>query len=496
MLSLPVSDVTDSSKPATSALVPALRTVRDALAPKYQSDPGWFTNTPAGQASKVARWLFDDFFKDKPLPPPALVPFNGGQCQCDMYDVVSGVNYPNGSQSRGTRRLAGAILGLVPDPKPTPQQPAYVRWNLRYNVGCNGSPGIDTLVFAGEPNDGVAVLVSITKVSGADSCGSLAPRDRYTIAPPSVNININVPDIRVSPSANFVIPVVILRPNFNISPNISVSPEFNFSMPIDLGGQIVNFNGSEFNISNSNDYTDITNVINLNTNSSVSSAITNINNNTSTNISNSNTAVNNNTNTKITSAITSINTSTNTSITSSNTSINTAITNSTTSTNNSINNAATNINTSIFNLGVSLSAQIAALANLQANIRADIKLNFDLLGELVSRPECPEPVPLPPDLPPSPPETPPDDGGSGTKPKLSYLEITLTTLPTKAQYGNNGSEPVFFAGWVSFKYKSGAYGERIPVHFRRSIFAAPVGTDGYTYTLTNGAKGYASVYSF
>jgi hypothetical protein len=495
LLSLPASDIIDSL-PNAHPIVPALRSVRDVLAPRYQSDPGWFTNTPAGQASKVARWLFDNFFRDKPLPPPALVPFNGGQCQCDLYDIVTGVNYSDGTQTRGSRRLPGAILGLVPDPRPTTTQPAYVRWNLRHSVGCNGSVGSDSLVFAGEPNDGVPVLVSITKVSGADSCGTLAPRDRYTINPPKIDFNVNLPDIRFEPTANILIPVVVLRPEFNLSPNINFSPEFGFNMKIDLGGQIINFNGSDFSSPIDVDFSLVQNSINqsqINIQNSVSNAATNVTNNVN-NVSNSNrSSINSNTNSTISNAITTINSSTNTSITASNTSINSAVTNSTAITSTNINNSTNAIINSISSSNVSLSAQLQAIASLVGIINVNAKLALEAALRLELRPDCPPPI-----LPPGDPDTDdvvkPEEPKQGGNPKIQAVTIVLTQLPVKRQWGgdNQGNIPdKEIAGWFEWKYAGYGYSPLQQINFQKSTFVRPPNVSGYAYTLTNHAKGYA-----
>ncbi|HEX7764952.1 MAG TPA: hypothetical protein VF433_15260 [Cellvibrio sp.] len=110
-------------------------------------------------------------------------------------------------------------------------------------------------------------------------------------------------------------------------------------------------------------------------------------------------------------------------------------------------------------------------------------------------PDCPEfpPQPTPPGEGDPPVEKPPEEGEEVIKPGIEFLEVVLTILPDKVHYGNEGAN-VVFAGWVAFRSKSGSYYPREQINFQRSVFRAPVGADGYTYTFTNGASGYVREY--
>jgi len=76
--------------------------------------------------------------------------------------------------------------------------------------------------------------------------------------------------------------------------------------------------------------------------------------------------------------------------------------------------------------------------------------------------------------------------------KLRWVKIVLTSFPDKMHYGN-GAPNCYFAGWIEFKSK-GACFPREQINFQTSLFLAPPGADGYAYTLTNGARGYAIVF--
>lgn len=108
--------------------------------------------------------------------------------------------------------------------------------------------------------------------------------------------------------------------------------------------------------------------------------------------------------------------------------------------------------------------------------------------------------------PPPPQAKPPDDDDSLDKetkeeddPKeeagverLRWVKIILTKFPDKVQLGD-GAPNCYFAGWIEFKSKEACY-PREQINFATSLFLAPPGADGYAYTLTNGARGYAIVY--
>lgn len=82
-----------------------------------------------------------------------------------------------------------------------------------------------------------------------------------------------------------------------------------------------------------------------------------------------------------------------------------------------------------------------------------------------------------------------EDGVEGFK----WLKIELTSLPTanKIITGTNG-QMITYAGWVEFRVKGHAL-PRFQIQYPLSIFAVPDGVDGYSYTLTHNARGYATV---
>lgn len=89
------------------------------------------------------------------------------------------------------------------------------------------------------------------------------------------------------------------------------------------------------------------------------------------------------------------------------------------------------------------------------------------------------------------PPPPPTDPGTHEKSYLAAVEISLTELPknAKTQYGA-GAPNVIYAGWFEWMRKGKAC-PREPIHFQGSVFLAPPGVDGYSYTLYTGYKGKA-----
>ena len=69
---------------------------------------------------------------------------------------------------------------------------------------------------------------------------------------------------------------------------------------------------------------------------------------------------------------------------------------------------------------------------------------------------------------------------------LEWIQIELTRSPinAKKQYGRQAQD-VIYAGWFQFSV-DGFYLPREPIHFKRSVYAAPDGCTGYAYTLYEG----------
>lgn len=127
-----------------------------------------------------------------------------------------------------------------------------------------------------------------------------------------------------------------------------------------------------------------------------------------------------------------------------------------------------NINTNINNVG-----------GVTNNINNKID-NFVNIQRNKKRPDS--------DFEPSPPPKPP---GKHEQENLEAVEINLTALPinAKKQWGA-GAPDVVYAGWFEFQ-REGKSLPRHPIHFQGSVFKAPVGVDGYAYTLYIGYQGEA-----
>lgn len=476
----------------------------------YRSNPGWYTGSPSAlgrDVGRLASLAMDSLCDDRPLPPPMTVPFQGGQCSGIEYDVTfKRTNPSTGVNSNFTRRLFGKLGGMSQRRIGTSISGLpIVRYGFQSSITTTSPAGLDNDLSSGTPDQFKVDLVSIVRVGGGlDNCGNPPPSDSPAPIGDSTSVNINLPDLRVSPSATVVVPVVIFKPEFNFRPDLSVD----FNIKFDMGGQKFIFNGSEFRTGGDVDidFSPVTN--------SITNAQTNINNNTNTNTTNINTSIannhsstrssiNSNTSTSITNAQTNINTSTQNSITNNNSTIanntNTSLVatqnNINNNTNSSITNLSRDINASLNIVKVDLSAQLQFIANLTGIINADLKIALEFLRTINDKPECPE-LPLPVDELPEPPvEKPPDDGGDSTpKKRLAYVEVALTKFPDKSQFGNRTAQNVYFAGWFAFRSGNGAFHTREQINFQRSLFIAPQGSDGYTYTLTHGAKGIVKEY--
>jgi hypothetical protein len=101
--------------------------------------------------------------------------------------------------------------------------------------------------------------------------------------------------------------------------------------------------------------------------------------------------------------------------------------------------------------------------------------------------------PLPDDFdPPLPPKPP----GSELVERLAYVNVDLSTIPknAKSQTGD-GAPDVFYAGWFEFMREEKSF-PRNYIHFENNCFFAPVGADGYAFTLYNGYQGTAVAITF
>lgn len=73
------------------------------------------------------------------------------------------------------------------------------------------------------------------------------------------------------------------------------------------------------------------------------------------------------------------------------------------------------------------------------------------------------------------------------------VRVELTTIPINAKMQFGIAAPnVLYAGWFEFKRGTYAY-PREPIAFQEGIFKAPMGADGYAYTLYVGYAGEATV---
>lgn len=77
--------------------------------------------------------------------------------------------------------------------------------------------------------------------------------------------------------------------------------------------------------------------------------------------------------------------------------------------------------------------------------------------------------------------------------RFRWLKIELTTLPASNKIIlKTDGQIVTYAGWVEFRAKGHGL-PRMQIQYPLSIFSVPDGVDGYSYTLTHGARGRATV---
>jgi hypothetical protein len=101
--------------------------------------------------------------------------------------------------------------------------------------------------------------------------------------------------------------------------------------------------------------------------------------------------------------------------------------------------------------------------------------------------------PLPDDFePPKPPEPP----GKKLVERLAYVNVDLSIIPSNAKsQSGKGAPNILYAGWFEFLRKDKSF-PRNYIHFANNCFIAPVGADGYAFTLYNGYQGTAVAITF
>ena len=89
----------------------------------------------------------------------------------------------------------------------------------------------------------------------------------------------------------------------------------------------------------------------------------------------------------------------------------------------------------------------------------------------------------------------PDDNAPTGLSNLAYVRITLTKLPSAGaiQAGQPPAPDVLFTGWFEYSLDGIPQG-REPICFADQIFINDANFDGYSYTLTRYAEGYATEY--
>jgi len=86
------------------------------------------------------------------------------------------------------------------------------------------------------------------------------------------------------------------------------------------------------------------------------------------------------------------------------------------------------------------------------------------------------------------------EGDEQKQSNLAYVTLDLTQVPVnaKTQEGEKAQD-ILYAGWFQF-VAEGYYYPREPIHFRKSVFRAPLGATAYSYTLYKGFEANVTEY--
>lgn len=402
--------------------------------------PGAVIGNAAGSA---VRGFWDGMCRNRGgAPPPAERPVNGGQCPVEYwFNYSTGANPrvigPNGENAFAAQmgplnrfRVTGIINEDVIDGV------KYVNYAAEHWAG-------NTVLFQGSAVgfEGDAPVLVTRRVDGLpDTCGDDPggyPDDTFN-PPPGWNQGNTV--INTENNIGVVIPIIYTPINVGVDVGVNLNVG-GVNVRLDLGGVTLNFNPSsqpgQPGYPGGDQYNFGDKIDNIfNDNSSGSGGFTASDRN---------------------------------------------VLNNTNSLANSLNSSVGNLANSVNNLDNKVEA---------VDEKADEIL--DKIDEIETC--CNESSPDNPDEFDKDEKTEEDDKKEEGVPQLSFVKIQLTKLPeqSKIQWGE-GSPNVTYAGWFEWIVAGFAL-PRQPIHFQKSIFAAPSYADGYAYTLVNGATGRATVY--
>lgn len=227
-----VNDVQSTLTPST--LVNAANAAADLACGLYEKYPtGILPSVGRTPISDLTDGLLRQLCQPRgKTPPDRVVPFNGGQCTCVLYNVdynfttAEGVTGNSGTTINGP--IASVKVGFTGNaPDGTPRVGIIT---VGRNAPCTGSRTATDL--AGSTPGLTVNSVTVTRNDGnPDTCGNPEPQypdnpgdTNYTINP-TININGATVNIPVTFAPTFFTPVNIFRPELNI----------------DVGGINVNF---------------------------------------------------------------------------------------------------------------------------------------------------------------------------------------------------------------------------------------------------------------
>lgn len=129
------------------------------------------------------------------------------------------------------------------------------------------------------------------------------------------------------------------------------------------------------------------------------------------------------------------------------------------------------------------------------NIQNDINNLNDTVNNFGDKLDKDDSQPGDPDLTPEPEPTGDETGEDFEDKILEWVTLDITQKPVNAKVqAGSGAPDVYYCGWFSFRTK-GRQLPRQPIHYLLSVFKAPPGCDGYSYTVYEGFAATATAYT-
>lgn len=187
-----------------------------SLACTMQRDYNQWANSGISWLYEFSEGFTDELCGVPPTPvPPMSVPFQGGQCVGEQYDILH-EQLSGGVLVQVTLRRSGKVLGIQNE-----SQPGGTVKSILVTSGGAVVDGLgDTLPANWEAAGGYPKILNISPVDGTDDCGNPLP-EREPISPPAGEATV-INNVNISPTVAIPLAFVYIRPTVNVDVDANI----------------------------------------------------------------------------------------------------------------------------------------------------------------------------------------------------------------------------------------------------------------------------------